>query len=261
MSIIQQKIYLGKNSTGATLTFGLSADINVSGYQQEIDRLTEETKQKLINPIEDYEITRFRYGSTARLWFYFLNSNNTNHYNNYSSAGFNGSEINNKDDVFRNSFYILDFYDTYSSNTQTRLFTNYQTQLGSAPQFQFDSNQGYQISYCNIPNWFINAQNYSFIRAYVKFSFYNAKDGNLQLFYNNAINDASDPENLYFEVYLYPQSRTWRFASTPINAYEVNPENAYVERNNETFQNFENKKQCYPDGNVFEDDGTYDVVE
>jgi hypothetical protein len=264
MSIIQEKIYLNKNSSGATLTFGLSSGINVSGYQQEIDRLTEETKQELINPITDYEISRFTYSRSiiSTVKFYFLNSSNTSHQNSFTNAGFTSTELSNVDDVVRNSFFIVDFYDTYSSNTQTRLFTTYLTQIGSTPLYQINENVlNNQLSYWNVPKWFLDEQDTGLVTVYMKLSFYNAKDGKLLLFYNQAINDVGNPENLYFEVYLYPMTKTWRFPTAAVNAYELTPNSAYVERNNETFQNFENKKQTYPDGNVFEDDGTYDVVE
>jgi len=91
----------------------------------------------------------------------------------------------------------------------------------------------------------------------MKLSFYNAKEGKLLLFYNNSINDISNPQNMYFKVYLYPQSRAWRFAADT-NAYELTPNSAYVQRSNETFQNFENKKQNYRSGKLFKNDGTYD---
>lgn len=261
MSIIQQKIYLSKNASGATISFPLSAGINISGYQQEIDGITEQTKQELINPIEDFEITRFRYsnGSGNRLSFNFLNSSNTSRNTTYTNAGFTSAEISEPADVFRNSFFILNFYDTYSSNTQTRLFTNYQTKLGSTPLFQLDDNESYEMCYANVPNWFLETENSTFIVAYLKLSFYNAKDGKLQLFFNQSINNINDPKNLYFTVYFYPQTKTWRFTRDE-TASEVNPTYAYVQRNNDTFQNFENKKQTYPTGNVFEDDGTYDTV-
>jgi len=261
MSIIQEKIYLNKNSTGATLTFGLSGNVNVSGYQQEIDRLTEQTKQELINPITDYEIVRFTPSRTRNLRFYFLNAGNTTHGNTFTNAGFTSSELSNRDDVIRNSFIIADLYDTITANTQTRLTTTYQTKMGSVPNYTLQTDLNHQLCGINIPKWYLNTLTDSFVVAYMKLSFYNAKDGKLQLFYNNSINDLADPENMYFRVFLYPQSNTWRFATDPVNAYELTPNSAYVQRNNDTFQNFENKKQNYPTGNVFEDDGTYDVIE
>lgn len=257
MSIIQEKIYLGKNATGATLTFGLSRNTDFTGYQQEIDSITEETKQELINPIQDFEISKFKYGDTTGLRFYFLNSSNTTHSNTYINAGFSSTEIADKADVVRNSFYILDFYDTYINNIQTRIFTNYQTQIGTTPYFQFYGSQYYQMTHNNVPKWFLDEQYVDPIQIYVKFSFYNAKDGKLLLFYNNSINDITNPENMYFKANLHPYTKTWNFLSS-VNAYELNPNTEYVQRNNETFQNFENKKQNYPSGNLFKDDGTYD---
>ena len=264
MSIIQQKIYLNKNSSGSTLSFPLSGGINISGYQQEIDNITEETKEELINPIEDYEIRRFRYARSVNtdLTFRFLNSTNTSRSPSFSYAGFTTTELSEPADVVRNSFFIADFYDTYSSNTQTRLFTTYLTQIGSSPVYEFDDTElANQLCYWNIPKWFLDEHGNSVVYIYVKFSFYNAKDGKLQLFYNQDINDINDPQNLYFLAYIYPEQKTFRFPSTALNAYELNPTYAYVQRNNDTFQNFENLKQTYPTGNLFEDDGGYDTVE
>jgi len=263
MSIIQQKIYLNKNASGATLSFPLSGGIDFSGYQQEIDNITEETKEELINPIEDYEIRRFRYARSVvtTLSFRFLNSSNTSRSVSFTNAGFTSAELSESADVVRNSFFIADFYDTFSANTQTRLFTTYLTQIGNSPTYEFDDDElANQLCYWNVPKWFLDEQPDNLVYVYIKFSFYNAKDGKLQLFYNQAINDINNPENLYFQAYLYPELKTFRFPNTSLNAYEVNPNYAYVQRNNDTFQNFENKKQTYPTGNVFEDDGTYDTV-
>jgi hypothetical protein len=259
MSIIQKNIYIGANATGATLTFGLSGGVDISGYQQEIDGITEKKKQELVNPIEDFEIVRFSPNLTKRLRFYFLNVGNTSYANSFTNAGFTSSELSNRDDVVRNSFIIADLYDTYIPNTQTRLATTYQTKIGATPDYSLKTDLNHQLCAINFPKWYLDTLTDSFVVAYMKLSFYNAKDGKLLLFYNYSIYDISNPENMYFEVYLYPLSKTWEFIADT-NAYELTPNSAYVQRNNETFQNFENKKQTYPDGNVFEDDGTYDII-
>jgi len=72
----------------------------------------EKTKQKLINPIQDFEIVRFSPSSTKRLRFYFLNSGNTSHGNSFTNAGFTSSELSGRDGVVRNSFIIIPTHPT-----------------------------------------------------------------------------------------------------------------------------------------------------
>ena len=72
MSIIKKTIKLNNNSSGATISFGLTGNNRLSGYQQEIDNLTEETKDDLINPAIDNEVRKFQYdGDAINLVFFF----------------------------------------------------------------------------------------------------------------------------------------------------------------------------------------------
>jgi len=170
MSIIQKNIYIGANATGATLTFGLSGGVDISGYQQEIDGITEKKKQELVNPIEDFEIVRFSPNLTKRLRFYFLNVGNTSYANSFTNAGFTSSELSNRDDVVRNSFIIADLYDTYIPNTQTRLATTYQTKIGATPDYSLKTDLNHQLCAINFHKWYLDTLTDSFVVAYMMIS-------------------------------------------------------------------------------------------
>jgi hypothetical protein len=192
MSIIKERIRL--TGTGATITFGLSGKNRISGYQQEIDNLTEETKDALVNPIVDNEVRRFNYAGSGPTFIQFSFTNDgSNHYNTFfpNAAGFTVDEINSYDDNLRNSFFILDFYDSFDSYTQSKIFTSYLTKVLDGedyltmpiPTYKMDSNTVSQFYNWNVPKTYIDAHTGYTVTAYTKFSFYNAKYGFVSLFY------------------------------------------------------------------------------
>lgn len=267
------------------IKFTLNTNIGISGSQQEINNIVEITKQALINPIIDTEVRRFNYApiiQPALLQFYFIDGN-SNYYNNFETVGFTIDEINNSNISLLNSFFIMDFYDSPDPYTQTKIFTTYLTKVlagnNRTPYYEIHNNTKNQFYYWQLPISFTNAQTNSIINAYVKFSFYCAKDGGISLFYNKLNNDnpllANTPEKMYFKVKLNLSDRTWNFIvsdtyspypygngsqtlSTNILAYELSPNSAYVDRVNKTVSNFDDKQQNYPVGNTFIDlSGSY----
>ncbi len=274
MSIIKEKIRL--TSTGATITFGLSGKNRISGYQQEIDGITEETKDALVNPIIDNEVRRFHYDNSVGYMdlSFFFTPDNSNYDDSFDSdgAGFTDDEIETYGDNLRNSFFILDFYDSFDSYTQTKIFTSYLTKVlnGKAdtaspyyqiPAYKIFSDTVNQFYNWNIPKTYIDAHTGYTVTAYTKFSFYNSKYGFVSLFYNKDNDALSTPERMYFKTEINLTNRTWKFLNLvdpqEANAYEVTKNSAYVDRVNDTYENFENEQQNYPAGTVFTDDGTY----
>jgi len=132
MPIIKEIIK--SNGEDTTIKFSLGINNKLSGYQQEIDELTEETKDDLINPIVDNEVRRFQYDSSfagpTNLVFFFT-ANGSSYYNKFTpnAARFSTTEITENSNKILNSFFIMDCYDTFNNNTQTKLFTIYQTQI------------------------------------------------------------------------------------------------------------------------------------
>lgn len=265
MPIIKEVIKSNGNDT--TIKFALGVNNSLSGYQQEIDELTEETKDDLINPIIDNEVRRYSYsGTLTTLGFYFATLSPQ-----FTNAGFTTSEIDSSDTKLLNSFFILDFYDKYDPYTQTKIFTTYLTQVldGNTqggtpiPIYNISDNKN-QYYYLYIPKSYLDAQTGTTVTAYIKISFYNAKTGRLSLSYNKDNDGLTTPEKMYFKTILNLTNMTWEiveltgFFGDSAKAYEIISTNAYSERVNEALDNFDNQQQDYPDGNVFDsEDGTY----
>lgn len=278
MSIKETIKYSG---SGATLQFSLSSGIGLFDYQQQIDNITEETKEVLINPIIDNEVRRFSYAyaevGETNLIFYFT-PNGTAYHNNFDYAGFNHTEITSNTIALRNSFFILDFYNTPDDNTQSRIFTTYLTKiLGNYDTVTTTKNKPYYKMFPNIScqfyNWyipksFLDIQTGTTVIGYTRFSFYNAKYGTLALFFNKDNDGYSVIEKPYFKTELDLQNMTWKFIYDGTNtnpsfppdaiARQYPPTNPYSEKVNNTVDKFENEQQTYPTGDIFVDDGTYE---
>jgi len=275
MSIIKETIKLNINNTGSTIIFGLGGNNHFSGYQNEINDLTEETKIELTNNIIDYEVTRFQYGGNLVNLNFYLTTGLT-YYNSFiDGAGFSRNEVDSRNLKLHNSFFIMDFYDSYDNNTQTKIFTIYQTQILNGNEFDNIQIPSYRIYHDSInqfyswylPKSFIAEQTGSTITGYVKFSFYNAKYGSLALFYNKDNQSNTTPEKIYFKVKLDLSSLTWEFDYSGINfppdvtAYQLPLNNLYSQKVNDGIQNFDNKQQVHPSGNTFQvSGGTYTIL-
>lgn len=270
MSIIKENIKL--NNLDINLKISLGGNGNILGYQQEIDNLTNDTKDELINIIIDNEVRRFRLDSNnpINILFYFTASG-ISHYNSFNEDGarFVSDEINSSNLKILNSFFIMDFYDTYDSYTQTKIFTNYLTKISGKydinennfykPYYQISSNIPNQLYSWNIPKSFTDNQTGSTVTGYVKFSFFNAKFGDMALFYNKDNQTLQTQEKMYFKVLLDLNAKTWKFdysgtAFPPnVKAYQIPFTNSYSQKINESIEYFDNERQLYPNGNIFDD--------
>jgi len=257
MSIIKTKVI--NDSKDKFIKIRFSANDDFYGYQQEIDNLTEITSEDLINPVEDGEMRRFKveYNTQLNFFFYWRFFGSGSNSDNFIAASFSPNEINKSLNFF-NSFFILDVYDTFDPNIQTKIATTYLTKLGTEPNYGINSTDN-QFQYIYIPESFLNRENDGFLTGYVKFSFYNAKTGKIGLFYDNAKTTDTTPNKDYLQISLDLDNRTWKISegTQPYNVYEYPDDNANTNKVNDTFDTFDNKKQTYPDGETFINDGTY----
>lgn len=265
MPIIKERIKF--NNVDVNLKIDLGIGNRLSGYQQEIDELTQDTKEELINPVIDYEVERFRHepSNTSVLTFSFSNAAGNDTDNTFTIAGFNTSEIEDFDVVLLNSFFIMDFYDTYDFYTQTKIFTTYNTLVLEGetsggvpiPKYYVRDTTINQFFYQYVPKSFLDTQTGTTITGYVKFSFYNAKSGRVSLFYNP--NEAAlSPKRMYFKTFLYPVPMQWKFENYSLNPTELPPNNNYSNKVNDAVENFENLQQNAPEGAFNPVDGTYE---
>lgn len=270
MSIIKERIKF--ENQDINLKINLGGGNKQLGYQQEINNLTEETKVELINPIIDNEVRRFRYGGSAISLFFYFSANGTTYVNDFGITGakFSSTEINNYNVKILNSFFKMDFFDTFENFTQTKIFTIYQTQISDGeksgdvpiPTYKINSNNPNQFYSWYVPKKFIDKNietGTTSLIGYVKFSFYTAKYGKLRLFYNKANQSLKTPERMYFKVILDLVNMTWKFYdSGDKKAYQIPITNVYSQKVNNAMNNFNNKQQNFPNGNTFDTEtGTY----
>jgi hypothetical protein len=265
VSIITTKIKLkpialSGDTTGATIInqfanikFTLGNDDGFLGFQQEIDRLTSFTSIDLINPAIDEERWKYKTVSSPSLptiGFYFGSSPT----NSYTNNGFTTAESTQNSDNFLNSFFILDFYDTYDINKQTKLFTTYLTKKGITGVSQFTIDSTNQLYYWYLPVSYIELQTGTTSYAYVKFMFYNAKTGKVVPFYNKDNEALSSSERIHFKVELNHISRTWKFISPnypTIKAYEITNAAFTTKVNNTVEDRLNTIQQSPPSGTTF----------
>ena len=112
------------------------------GQQLDLEKYEEDVLEKILNPNDDFEVTRFAHAPVAvsdpysdnafeftdiQYEFSFYSggslSNSANWRNNYMSEGFTPQEIYYYTNNFTNSFFKLDLYDNVDEKRQTNYIT------------------------------------------------------------------------------------------------------------------------------------------
>jgi hypothetical protein len=261
MSVIKETIRY--RNSDMNLKIKLGSNDAFTGYQQEIDNLTQITTASLINPATDAEMRRFKHytdvSTTLNFQFY-----DGAYGTSFLLAGFTFEEATLRSLNLQNSFFILDYYDSFDYYTQNKIFTTYLTKIPNViSSYTISPTSNNQFYRWYVPVSYIEAQTGTTVTGYVKFSFYNAKTGKVQLFYNLTNESLSTSEKMYFKTILNLQNNTWQIISSmfpTITAKELmySTNKLYVDRVNDTFDNYDNLKQNYPTGNTFNYvDGSY----
>jgi hypothetical protein len=273
MSIIKEQIkYLGKDMT---INFNLGSNDDFLGYQEEIDNLTEFTSAELVNPDIDLEERKIKYASNIgplTLTFQFHVTGNV-FASTFYAAGFGTNDISGSTTNMQNSFFILDFYDTFDTYTQTKIFTTYLTKLigndayGNrtyTPVYVINSGVTNQLYYWYVPISFLNAQTGTTVTGYTKFTFYNAISGKTAVFYNLDNINLTTAEQMYFKSVIDLTGMTWRIITPSfpnVIAQQLWTSPDYNQKVDDTITNFNNEAQNYPSGNSFNYlTGTYNTI-
>ena len=276
MSIIREKIRFNSSlvgtsgTTGTTLTghsmnliISLGSCENFIEYGEDIDNLTQFTVLGLVNPVIDGEVRRFTLTLiptlNVLLQFFFYNVTASTYQTTFNAAGFTADEISNSNYNLLNSFFILDFYDTFDINSQTKIFTTYLTKILQSyypytPEYLIGTTVSNQLYPWYIPLSYINAQTGSTVIGYVKLSFYNAKTGNITSFYNQDNESLTTPEKMFFKVQLDLVNMTWKILTNVysyIKAKETTNNALYIDKVNNTLDSMDNLQQIPPSGNTY----------
>ncbi len=256
MSIIIMHQIQPKGRT-ANIKITLDSSVDLLGYQQEIDNLTNITSNDLINPENDLEVRRYRFdlnsGIVQYFNFYFYNEQTNSHETKFEALGYTTNEVKLSNTKLQNSFFIMDYYNTYDSYSQQKIFSGYLTKVIYSNQFTFPvytSGVDNQLYYWHVPKSYLSTFTGTTVYAYVKFSFYDARTGVIRLFYNKDHENYTSPLKQYFRVKLDLAARTWYFllpyGRNTINAYEMHTAIKYGDRINNTVSNVCALSQSYP---------------
>jgi len=255
MTLIKHtKAFTGNDSF---LKINLNQNISCLGDQDDIDSLVTKQAQLKINDVTDLEKTVFKSSSDFTFSFNFYNG--TSFDNSYINAGFSLDSIIQKKLSFKNSFYIIDVYDSFNSNIQKKLTTQYFTNLNrEISTYYFNPNNintyvNKQLSQLFIPLNYINSTNVDTIDMYFKISFYNAHIGKLHVFYD-VTSSNNDQSKYYTKILVNKINKTFSFHKinpTLINFNEITDEE-YINKINKSFGSNQILKQLLPSTNIFD---------
>ncbi len=268
MSIIKEKIPIFNKDV--YLTIKLKNKSEVYGYDQEIKKYVKDKESILINPIKDYDILTFNYNTdlgNIELNPYFYSIDEDPEYKiSYMWAGFTEEELFNYTLNLRNSFYILEFFDGYKTNTRKKIFTKYFSKIWSLGLKHSDHtnpiiNETQELKQLELPRHFLTEQENVF-PLYMRLLFFNGKTGRLILFYNLNNEDYKNELKNFFIFNINKEEKTWETENGDIVAYEQIIGSEYIDRLNETNKKTKDLQQSYPKADKFNYlTGKYEVSE
>lgn len=240
----------------------LGATSSLNGLQQAVNDYIERETGLSINPVTDGETYRFLYGDDDPKLFSYEFKDGTDYLPEFTNAGFTIDEIDNLSDVFTNSFFIMQVYDSIVNENQTLLHNSYYNGFsftGNTSEFNLDKTDEFMNLY--IPEWFLNENTGDTVNVYATFLFYNAKTGKLEIFYNEDNESLTTEEKMYHEIILVPDllDRNYTLPTGAMNMKELD-NSQYTDKINESISSFENEKPQFPAGEQFNADGTYTEI-
>jgi hypothetical protein len=227
---------LKPNTKDLYINIPVELNFELSGREDAIDKFEQETIEKVINPIDDFETTRFMHATwdtdptktEIHYQFNFFDptlsiNNQTSWLDDYQYAGFLDKEIYFFSNSFKGSFFKLDFYDT-NTNENSRAFISLilPTQQGlkepgligpplnpttvqvKKPKYVLDylgaDKEGFFVYWLKEPKVVTNTE------FYVGAKFFNGKTGNFIRMMNKPQSDpffASDKYNFNKSLVFY----------------------------------------------------------
>ncbi len=262
MQLIRKKIKFIP-TVDQNIEFVLSENVNLSGFQDDIDNFVAEETGLSINDVEDKETFRYLPDATMTMKIYFYSG--TSYSVDYTYAGFTTGETSQRDEVILRSFYLMQVYDSTSTENQTLLHTGYyngfnfiqENDVDAIYYFYLEDEDEFTNLY--IPQWFIESMTGDTVDLYCKLSFYNAKTGELQLFsqahglLGSFIKPTTD-EDMYTTITL--SASTFQYDPSAMYAHELKNTD-FVDKVNNTVDSFDNLKPTYPTGDTFLNSGEY----
>jgi hypothetical protein len=229
---------------------------NPLGYDDNIQNIVDAETDNSINTVTDEEIRRIKIGRPYAFNFKFWNG--FTYVTFLAPSEFNPTTDINTTPVI-NSFFIVQVYDSYLEETQTKRHTGYYNgyDFGVSTlvsSYYIDNTAEFSDLY--LPKWYLDTMSGN-TTLYVKFLFYSGKSGKFYPFYNGD-SSATDQRKMFHTITVNPSAMTYTYTgiSTTINSNEL-LNTAYNTLVNNTVPSFPIQKTTYPSGTTFTSSGTY----
>jgi len=248
------------NNQDKKIKISLFSNFQNYGVDQEIENFIKEEKETSINPVSNEEVTRFRFNkelTTEHGTLFNMKFFSAGYGIEYLRAGFTEEEILNYSLNFRNSFFILDFFDDNKKNTRKKITTNYYTKLWkfnkpADEQDYIEIEKTNQIKFVNIPNRVLEKNGDEIIDFYLRVLFYNGKTGNLIPFYNTNPTNEDDEGPLFFKTKFDPINRIWWIENDSLEGEQMITQIDYINKLNDSNVNATDLRINYPPKEVFD---------
>ena len=231
---------------------------NLLGYDDDINSLISNETDHSINNVTDLEVKRFKsfinsFSITFNFW------DGSSYQTQLAPLDFAANSLNTFSNEARNSFYVIQIFDSFDEDIQTKLHTGY----FNGYDFIRRSFGGLSTVYTvdNITEFLSNYINNSFfegktglITLYAKLFFYSAQSTKFYPF--SYIQTASTLQEIYIPVIFDLEMYTYTYPTPNILFYEI-PNLDYATLVNNTVQSIPIENSTFPTGNRFTTDGIY----
>lgn len=235
---------------------------NLSGYDDDLLSMTTIETEESINIGNDAETRRLFPAVTNQIMFEFWRSSSNSFVNLVAPDEFSSNDYNTAG--AKNSFYVIQLYDTFRDESNSKKHTGYyngfdfaKSNLVSTYTFSPDN----EFSNLYVAQNVLDSLSGITKDFYIKFLFYSGKSGKFYSFFNQNTPSVTTQEMMYHKITINPNTLTYSFNPnySPLLLRELrNP--AYNTFINNTVQSIPVEKPVYPSGNTFKNDGEYIIV-
>lgn len=251
MRLVQYKFL--NNGLDKSINIPLSYNINTVGEEDALNNYINQATTDNVNNVNDIEKFKFKNNNIINISFNY--SGITSYVTDYTAIGFTNDDIILSRNNFKNSFYIIDLYDSFNSNIQNKIATNYFTVLGNTNSsiYNVSTTINNQLAFLYIPINIINNITGNTAIYYIRYSFYNANLGKLHLFYNSENINMLTDEKYYYKINIDISNKSFNFITEVANItpLEVINNANYIDKFNRSLDILPQKQQNYPTGNTF----------
>ena len=232
--------------------------IDFVDFKEDNDVELEDQQNGVVNEMEDGEVIRFKpltstYKQTTMQFLYGGSPS-------YLNAGFTIDDISESKDIFKNSSYLIQVYDSPKSENQALIHSNYingyQILTTSASTHTVSLTSESFNTYVN--ETFLNQQSGDTFNLYFKFFFYSAKEGKVREFTQNVFSLTNESQS-YISIPFNRLTRKYTFPFSVI--LKELPQSEYLDIINETIESISLQKPTFPTGNTFNINGEYSLIE